>query len=118
MENQIELSKNDPRISRLVGLTDYKGRKSIKVIARVNCSVNDYWSGGSRYYAQFDRLDDNLEGGVQFTQQVQGNPYNLRMGTAELKPNGVMIESIIFQGKQLPPRIYIHPDDYQRLFGA
>jgi hypothetical protein len=117
-EQRIELSKADPRIERLIKLANYNGRKPIKVIARVNCSLNDYWSDGSRYYAHFATLDGRgvSDQVVGFIQQARGNPYNLRMGSAELKPGLVLVECPIFQGKTLPPRIYFHPDDYQKLF--
>ena len=118
-EQRTELPKSDPRIERLIKQSEYKGRKPIKVIGRVSCSINDYWSEGSRYYAKFydynmrPILSDHAAG---FVQQAFGNPYNLRMGIAELKPGVILVECPIFQGKTLPPRIYFHPDDYRKLF--
>ena len=115
--NRLEFKKSDPKIAWLVKLCypGYRGRRTVKVEARETYRVADYWSEGSRNYAEFVHLPtrrvvrlDSLD----YEQQAQSNLFNLTMGTVRLTPEVVAVENVIFCGKDMGVRIYVHPSAF------
>jgi hypothetical protein len=93
-------------------------RRKVRVFIQKTYLVSNYWDGGSRNYCEFVNLE-NLEtaSGVKFNRQTQGNPYNQDMGTVEITPDFVVVEHIIFCGKDLGYRIYVHPSALAKIVG-
>ncbi|KKL66271.1 hypothetical protein LCGC14_2146660 [marine sediment metagenome] len=117
----IEFKKNDPQVSNLVRLCypSYKGRRTIKVDKRETYRLRDYWDGGSRYHAEFVHLPTNrlvqLEQ-LDYEHQKASNPFNLSIGKIKLTPDIAVVENVIFCGKDLGVRVYVHPDTFAEKF--
>ena len=116
---RLEFKKSDPKVAWLVKLCypGYRGRRTVKVERRPSYFVHDYWDGGSRSYASFVNLSRRYKvsiGEVKYEHQTNGNHFNLPIGKVELEPGVAVIENVIFQGKDLGIRIYVHHDDYQQ----
>ena len=119
----LEFNRNDSRVARIVSAAypEYKGRRSIKVSACLTYYVSDYWSEGSRSYCCVlslagdclcrVRLED-----VGFVKQVNGNWLNLPLGELTMRPDFIVVENVIFSGKDLGVRIYCHPETI-KMFG-
>lgn len=95
---------------------DYKGNKFSVVICETVTIPADagLWEGGSRNsYHGIDMLT-----GERFELSFsQTSPWNEARRNAEVKlvPGRAVIEEIMFQGKDLGLRIYLHPDNAAKL---
>jgi hypothetical protein len=118
----MEFKKSDPEVTRLVTqcYPGYRGRRKVKVEAKTTYRVHDYWDGGSRTYATFVNLSTyrrvDLET-LPYEHQLRGNPFNLPIGTLTMEPGTAVVENVIFRGKDLGIRIYVHPDDLNKFGG-
>jgi hypothetical protein len=86
---------------------DWRGRK-FKLEHREKVLIADYWDGGSRHYAVGYALNT---GGTTFqpVQPDEKDPFHRIHGTYTLTPNTAIVEHIIFCGKDLGCRMYVHP---------
>ena len=115
----MEFKKSDPKVAGLIAMC-YPGgrwRRPVKVESKTIYGVHDYWDGGSRTYATFVHLPTrrkvDLET-IQYEHQSNGNPFNLPIGKLKMEPGIAVIENVIFRGKDLGVRIYVHPDDLSK----
>lgn len=93
-------------------------RRKVRVFIQKTYLVSNYWDGGSRNYCEFLNLETlDTATNVAFTKQTQGNPYNLDVGTVDITPDFVVVEHIIFCGKDLGYRIYVHPSAVAKIVG-
>ncbi len=118
---QLEFKKSDSKVAWLVSLyPDYRGRRKVRVEARASYFVHDYWDGGSRSYAAFVSLSTrrcvSLDS-LKYEHQTNGNHFNLPIGKVELEPGVAVVENVIFCGKDLGIRIYVHPSDFSKFGG-
>jgi len=114
----MEFARKDTKVAKFVKhFPSYKGRRPIKVREAKSYRVSDYWDGGSRTYTYF--VDANtgtmlLDSEVGFQVQTAANPFNLRLGSVELRPGVAVVEHSIFRGKDVGLRVILHPDDYAK----
>lgn len=91
-------------------------RRTVKVdVTAGEYQVSDYWSEGSRNIAVFVELATmrsipatSLPSEVR---QKKNNPHNLAIGRVQVTPGIVVVENIIYCGKNMGFRIHIHPDN-------
>jgi hypothetical protein len=87
-----------------------KSRRTVKIEQRNSYNVRDYWDGGSRNECRFLNLS-TMEiinpASVQALTTGPGNPFGLPNGDVELTPGFIVIENVIFCGKNLGYRIYV-----------
>ena len=119
---RLEFRKSDPKVARLLQLCypHYRGRRSIKVEARETYRVRDFWDGGSRDYAEFVHLPTHRNvrlDSLDYEHQTAANPFNLPIGSLKLTPEIAVVENVIFQGKDMGIRIYVHPDRFAEFEG-
>lgn len=88
---------------------------TVRVSVREKYNVADYWDGGSRSECRFLRLADmqalSSEALPQSARQVAGNPFNLACGTIDITPGFIVVEHVIFRGKDLGYRLYMHGEN-------
>jgi len=113
----MEFKKTDPKVADIVRKTypQYRGRRPVKVQSRERYRVADYWSEGSRTYAQFMHLPTRRliqPEQMGYEQQKMNNPFNQRIGSVTLTPDTAVVEESIFRGKSMGIRIYLHPETY------
>lgn len=112
--NLLEFKKSDPKVAYLVRLCypNYRGRRKVRVESRKVYRIHDYWDGGSRSYASFVHLPTrrrvNLDS-LQYEHQSYCNHFNLPIGRVNLSLEIAVVENVIFMGKDLGIRIYMHP---------
>lgn len=92
-----------------------KSRRTVKVERRTTYRVSDYWDGGSRNECRFIRLSDmrimSSDDIPSEQRQKIANPYNLPICEIAVIPGFVVVEHIIFRGKDLGYRLYVAPDE-------
>lgn len=92
-----------------------KSRRTVKVERRTTYRVSDYWDGGSRNECRFIRLSDMTvmsSNDIPSEQRQKiANPYNLPICEIAVVPGFVVVEHIIFRGKELGYRLYVAPDE-------
>ena len=116
---RLEFKKSDPKIAWLVKLCypGYRGRRTVKVEGRSSYFIHDYWDSGSRSYASFVHMPTRRRvslDSLKYEHQTNGNCFSLPIGKIELESGIAIVENVIFCGKDLGIRIYMHPDDYQQ----
>jgi hypothetical protein len=88
-------------------------RRPVRIEPKEQYSVNDYWDGGSRNYSVFMNLQTmeiiRATDLPQEMRQKEGNHYKLAIATVTLQPQIIVVEHIIFCGKDLGYRICVHP---------
>lgn len=113
----MQFKKSDSRVSDIVraAYPSYRGRRPVRVEKRSKYRVADYWSEGSRTYAQFMHLPTRRllqPEQMGYEHQTQNNPFNQRIGYVTLTPDTAVVEESIFRSKSMGIRIYLHPDTY------
>lgn len=105
----MEVSFNTPEIADIViaAFPDSASqRRNVKVDTRTHVRPLDYWDGGSRTYCRFVALATH-----QVVAAPAINPLVARAPEYELPHGIVMVEHVIFQGKDLGYRINIRPEN-------
>jgi hypothetical protein len=111
-----EMSFSDPRIKRLVqaAYPGARSRRTVKLESRTTYEVRDYWDGGSRDECRFVDLSNmamkHSESVPREKRQQAGNPFGLAIYEVNLAPGFVVVEHVIFCGKDMGYRVYYHPD--------
>lgn len=98
----------------LAAFPDYRGRTfSWEAKERLHLSPT-YWDGGTRYSYSIVQLSTGRAIGVpnQPPPQFGGPDPN---GNIEMKPDFAIVEHVIFCGRDLGCRIYVHPTDAPKL---
>lgn len=107
-----EIPFSDARVKRIVqaAFPNARSRRTVKLEARNQYQVSDYWSEGSRNECRFVRLSDmsamHSESVPREQRQQQANPFGLAIYQVNLTPGFVVVEHCIFCGKDLGYRIY------------
>jgi len=116
--NAIKVSPSEPMVRRIVQATypSYRGRKVTIVPQRYPLNVQSYWSGGSRDYFVFLRLDifavAPMPAQSAFDKPVQGaDAVTLPVGIA-------CVEHSIFCGKDVGIRIHVNPENLVAMLPA
>lgn len=110
----MKLSRTHPQVKELLANTypDYNGRE-IELVEHDTYYMQDYWSGGTRYYVQAVNLADlSTEEPKSFFQ----NPFNQQAHASFLIPDGyAMVEHIYFFSRDLGIRINVNKNTYPKL---
>jgi len=96
---------------------DYNGKKFCVQVetGTINTTYNAYWSGGSRTYYNFVRLDTlQSMGEVPAQHPVFNKPIN-GADKVQLVPGLMCVKRTYFCGKDLGITIVVHPDNAPRL---
>jgi hypothetical protein len=117
MREPFKLPFSHPVVSRIVkqAFPGSKGiRRPIGIECRDKMHIESYWSGGSKYDYGFVRLSDwttlTANDIPREARQAEGNAYNLPVADIEIQPGFAVVEHIIFCGKDLGYRLYLHGD--------
>lgn len=109
MDTTIHTTDADVKKIALAAFPDYKGRKFTIKIENGTIDVRSYWSGGSRDYFVFLRLDNlktfEIPQQSVFDKKIQG------ADAVSLLPGVVCVEHSYFCGKDMGITIYVHPDN-------
>lgn len=111
MYNEIKVKKADVRDIVEVTFPEYRGR-TFRVVVTDSITFSDTnWGGGSRSYYKFVR-----RGGDVAALSVPA-PWNngFEGKRVEMKPDYLVVEHVIFCGKDCGIRIYAHPQAMPRL---
>ena len=104
------VNRRDPTIARILDATfpDYRGTQ-VSVIAGEIYTPENYWSGGSKTYATAYNLETSL---VIPLSHATENPFKAAAHVTVPIPQGVVIvEHVIFCGKDSGIRIIVHPEN-------
>jgi len=109
MDTTIHTTDADVKKIALAAFPDYKGRKFAVKIENSTINVCSYWSGGSRDYFVFLRLDNlktfEIPQQSVFDKKIQG------ADAVSLLPGVVCVEHSYFCGKDMGITIYVHPEN-------
>jgi hypothetical protein len=110
-EKRVKASITDPRIKEIVQATfpNYRGRKITITDAPAPKKLDSYWDGGTRYYFAFYCPETRKAHAVHSNHPVfeQNQPRELSTGL----PSGmILVEHVIFCGKDCGIRIYVNTD--------
>jgi hypothetical protein len=101
---------------------EIKARRPVSIEPTEAYFVHDYWSEGSRTYCTFMNLQtldiiptSTLPNDVWMK---ANNPFNLPIGSVKLHPHIIVVENVIFCGKNLGFRIHVHPELYKFFKGT
>lgn len=121
MSNEYKFSQ----VSKLVqaAFPGAKSRRPVRVEARDTYRVSNYWDGGSRDECVVLSVATGRPVSLEqagFVLQTQNNPYRALIGDLKLSAEFIVVEHVIFCGKDRGYRIYVHSSlsDAQRLFGT
>jgi hypothetical protein len=99
-----------------------KSRRTVKVAPKAIYHVADYWDGGSRNECRFIQLSSGTVMGShdipEALRQKVANPFNLPICDVTLKAGFIVVEHVIFCGKDLGYRIYCSPERFESLSGT
>lgn len=111
------LKPNDPVSAMMLkAFPDYKGKKFEARSAEAVTLLNAYWDGGSRTTYRGLKLDT----GEVFPADPQiENPFRVpEAPTVALEPNKSIVAHVIFSGKDLGLRMFLHPSNMVDLLPA
>lgn len=90
-----------------------KSRRTVRIDSREVYHLSNYWDGGSKTTSVFVNLQTmdimSAEDIPREQRQKAGNPYNLPVADCIMAPHVVVVEHIVFCGKDLGYRICVHP---------
>lgn len=93
-------------------LVPHGNRKEINVVSGTSCAVSAERSGGS--YSEYRRV--RLDAPRDYLPVNSGSGFpSFQRGENEVLPGECFIETGMFLGKPMRPRIILHPDDFARL---
>jgi hypothetical protein len=103
--DRVKLQKRDIQFFLDRTFPNYRGR-TFSAQVRETYNMEDYWSGGTRYYCRFVTSD-----GTTFSAPVgTTNPFNRIAHVSFPIPKNVMVvENCIFCGKDLGVRFFVSP---------
>jgi len=108
----IRLKKSDVKPLVELSFPDYRGRTFRAVPTREVTFYNTNWDGGSRSQYAAVRMNDG-KAAVYDAPAPWNNP--VEGTTFALPPDVVIVEHIIFCGKDLGLRFYVHPERLKHL---
>lgn len=117
MKEPISLPFKHPKINAIVSAAfpGAKTRRPVRIECRTKYHVADYWDGGSRYYCAFVQLSTmqsvTSDSIPKEARQQEANPFNLPVADVLIQPGYVVVEHIIFCGKDFGYRLYVNADD-------
>lgn len=120
----IEVLVSDPVAKSFIQATfpHAASRRPLRVETATRYQVSDYWSEGSRNEAVFLELATMraipATSLPENARQQANNPFNLAIGEVQLLAGYAVVEHIIFCGKDLGFRLYLHPDNLAPLLAA
>lgn len=99
-----------------------RARRPVKVEQATSYRVADYWDGGSRNEPRFVQLDGlrvvTSDALPVLARDVAGNAFRLPVATVELRPGFCVVEHVIFCGKDLGFRLYLHAENFAPMLPA
>lgn len=112
----IEVPPTDPSVEPLIraAFGDTRSRRNVKVSVRESYHVHDFWDGGSRDECRFVELSTlRVIAAEQITalRDQPWNVYRLPNGDVAMVSGVAVVEHVIFCGKDLGYRVYLHADN-------
>lgn len=120
MGQVIEVPPTDPSVAPLIraAFGQSNGRRNVRVQVAEAVHVSDYWDGGSRNECRFVKLDTMQVVSAEQIEGIRINPFRLPSGDVTMCAGIAVVEHIIFCGKDLGYRVYLHTDNMAPMLAA
>ena len=108
-------AKLDDTLKRIMkaAFPEWKGHDVELVVHNNTIDLASDWSGGTRESFAFVRLSDFKSAAVP-SQSVFG-PQIGGLADYQMVPGVLVVAYLIYRGKRMRPRIYVHPDDVNQM---